>query len=312
MVKNRRICAVLRTHTASRMIERVRVVTAYRIASAGRFWLWVSDEAYLKVLYWLLLGERLNLDRPRTFTEKLQFLKVNDRRTLYHQLVDKYDVREYVENRIGRDYLVPLLGVYDSVDDIDWDALPRHFVLKASHTSGDVIICHDKDSLDVEQTRRRLQRWLGRNYFAQFREWPYRGLKPRIIAEVLLSESGRVPVDFKILCFEGSPYLIQVHEGRFESHRISYFDVGWKQLNVWTVGYPFHGHAVERPARLDEMLSIASALSQELPQCRIDLYFTSDRIYFGEITFFDGAGFDKFLPAWFDRQLGGLIDLNRA
>ena len=188
---------------------------------AAKGWLnWVPDSLYLKVLYRVIMGRKLNLKNPKEYNEKLQWLKLNDRKPEYSTMVDKYEVRGYIEDLLGDKYLIPCLGIYDSVDDIDIDALPDRFVLKCTHDSGSVEICKDKSSFDIEGARHRLSQAMKRNYYATYREWPYKYVKPRIIAEGYLEGDGGDLKDYKVMCFNGEAKIIEVHENRFVEGKV--------------------------------------------------------------------------------------------
>lgn len=265
--------------------------------------LWIPDKLYLKILYYIYLGKKLNLDKPSNFTEKMQWLKIYDRKDIYHNYVDKYLVRGVIKEKIGEEYLVPMIGVYDNINEIDWNELPKQFVLKATHTSGNVIVCKNKEELDIQQSKQKLEKWLKREYFSTFREWPYKNLKPRIICETFLSDDGEVPLDYKILCLNGEPEIIMLHKGRFEEHFIEYYDKDWNKLNIYSADYSYVSSVSEKPDNLDELLKIARILSEGLIQSRIDLYYVNKKVYFSEITFFSGAGFNRFYPDSFDKYI---------
>lgn len=289
--------------------KKIRKYIGYKMAEYGKYLKWVPDKIYLSVIYRILLNEKMNIKNPLSYTQKLQWLKVYDKKERYHILVDKYKVRKYVSDKIGEEYLIPLINVYENVEEIKWDELPREFVLKATHTSGDVIICKNKLDLDKEKCIKEMQGWLKRDYYSFFREWPYKNLTPRIVCEEFISEIGDVPVDYKIMCFSGKPKIIQVHHGRFSNHTIEYYDICWNKIDIYSEGYSIATNVTRRPQQLNKMLEIAQKLSTGLPQSRIDLYLVNNKIFFSEITFFDGAGFDKFYPEEYNDYLGSLINL---
>ena len=280
---------------------------------ASKGWLnWVPDSLYLKVLYRVIMGRKLNLRNPKEYNEKLQWLKLNDRKPEYATMVDKYEVREYIEDLLGDKYLIPCLGIYDSVDDIDIDALPDRFVLKCTHDSGSVEICKDKSSFDIEGARHRLSQAMKRNYYATYREWPYKYVKPRIIAEGYLEGDGGDLKDYKVMCFNGEAKIIEVHENRFvegKVHTQTFYDREWNivpltQIETVTVDRPG-----ERPRQLDEILRLSELIAKNMYHARIDWYIEGDKIYFGEITFFDGSGFESFSTPEMERMLGDMINL---
>ena len=280
---------------------------------ASKGWLnWVPDSLYLKVLYRVIMGRKLNLKNPKEYNEKLQWLKLNDRKPEYSTMVDKYEVRGYIEDLLGDKYLIPCLGIYDSVDDIDIDALPDRFVLKCTHDSGSVEICKDKSSFDIEGARHRLSQAMKRNYYATYREWPYKYVKPRIIAEGYLEGDGGDLKDYKVMCFNGEAKIIEVHENRFvegKVHTQTFYDREWNivpltQIETVTVDRPG-----ERPRQLDEILRLSELIAKNMYHARIDWYIEGDKIYFGEITFFDGSGFESFSTPEMERMLGDMINL---
>ena len=280
---------------------------------ASKGWLnWVPDSLYLKVLYRVIMGRKLNLKNPKEYNEKLQWLKLNDRKPEYSTMVDKYEVRGYIEDLLGDKYLIPCLGIYDSVDDIDIDALPDRFVLKCTHDSGSVEICKDKSSFDIEGARHRLSQAMKRNYYATYREWPYKYVKPRIIAEGYLEGDGGDLKDYKVMCFNGEAKIIEVHENRFvegKVHTQTFYDREWNIVPLTQVETVTVDRPSERPRQLEEILRLSELLAKNMYHARIDWYIERDKIYFGEITFFDGSGFESFSTPEMERMLGDMINL---
>ena len=280
---------------------------------AAKGWLnWVPDSLYLKVLYRVIMGRKLNLKNPKEYNEKLQWLKLNDRKPEYSTMVDKYEVRGYIGDLLGDKYLIPCLGIYDSVDDIDIDALPDKFVLKCTHDSGSVEICKDKSSFDIEGARHRLSQAMKRNYYATYREWPYKSVKPRIIAEGYLEGDGGDLKDYKVMCFNGEAKIIEVHENRFvegKVHTQTFYDREWNIVPLTQVETVTVDRPGERPRQLDEILRLSELIAKDMYHARIDWYIEGDKIYFGEITFFDGSGFESFSTPEMERMLGDMINL---
>ena len=280
---------------------------------AAKGWLnWVPDSLYLKVLYRVIMRRKLNLKNPKEYNEKLQWLKLNDRKPEYSTMVDKYEVRGYIEDLLGDQYLIPCLGIYDSVDDIDIDALPDRFVLKCTHDSGSVEICKDKSSFDIEGARHRLSQAMKRNYYATYREWPYKYVKPRIIAEGYLEGDGGDLKDYKVMCFNGEAKIIEVHENRFvegKVHTQTFYDREWNIVPLTQVETVTVDRPGERPRQLDEILRLSELIAKDMYHARIDWYIEGDKIYFGEITFFDGSGFESFSTPEMERMLGDMIKL---
>ena len=270
-----------------------------------------ADERYLKLLYSARFGRPLDLDNPQTFNEKLQWLKLHDRNPLYTRLVDKAEVKPWVAERIGWEHVVPTLGVWDSFGEIDFDALPERFVLKCTHDSGGLAICRDRASFDVGAARRAIEHSLSRNYFWVGREWPYKGVKPRIIAEEYLDpDEGQSDLtDYKVMCFGGRARCEFTCTGRADGDlRVDFFDTEWKHM-PFTRHYPNTDVPPEAPTRLKDMISMAERLSEGMPFVRVDFYEVAGQYYFGELTFYPGSGIEEFDPERWDVELGSWIDL---
>ena len=291
-----------------------------RLAKAG-FYNHLDDETYLKKLYRAKMGHPLNLDDPQLFSEKLQWLKLHDRNPLYTQLVDKYRVREYIAEKLGEEYLIPLLGVWDDPDEIDFDALPDQFVLKCNHNSGTgMCICRDKSKLDYNQVRKDLKKGLQENFFLKAREWPYKDIPRKIIAEQYMSDvageaAGRGLDDYRIYCFNGEPRLVYMYQSgilsfgnRPNTVSCDIFDIRWNHLpvrqKIRNADYP-----PLPPTTLSKMLEMSKSLSKGYAFLRVDFYEINDRIYIGELTFYPGGGFSPFYPSRWDLELGKWISL---
>ncbi len=274
----------------------------------------MSDEKFLKKKFRLLMGYPLDLENPRTFNEKLQWLKLHDRNPLYTTMADKYAVKEYVAQKIGAEYVIPNLGVWERAEDVDFSKLPDRFVLKCTHDSHGLVICKDRSKLDEEKAREILREGLKQNYYQKFREWPYKDIKPRIIAEQYMEDdTGEELRDYKVLCFGGEPKLIELHQGRYSDHPTQdYYDVEWKRSEI-SQGqlrkYHTSGKDFPKPPVLDEMLRCSRILSEGIPHIRVDWYCVSGKLYFGELTFYDGAGFAPFDKKEYDLLLGSWIKL---
>lgn len=268
----------------------------------------MSDEAYLKRLFRAVHGYELDLEHPQTFNEKLQWLKIHDRKDIYTTMVDKYEAKKYVSAKIGDKHIIPTLGVWDHFDDIDFSKLPKSFVLKCTHSSGSVVLVKDKDDWDKESAKRKLEHGLSRNYYWSGREWPYKNVKPRIIAEKMMDIN---PIDYKWTCIKGEPVMLGIYvdilKGALSSN---YYDMDFKQLPFeWGEYIHFSAGRVKQPENFDEMRSLARKLSEGIPEVRVDFYDIHGQVYFGELTFFDGSGFDPFHPKEWDLKLGQLLDL---
>ena len=272
----------------------------------------MPDRVYLKMLYYVRLGQKLDLNNPKTFNEKLNWLKLNDRNPLYTELADKYEVRKFVSDVIGEKYLIPLIGVWNSVEEIDLQQLPNQFVLKCTHDSASVVICKDKTDFDYEDAKKKLSEAMHINYFYYSREWPYKDIKPRIIAEKYITdESGTELKDYKIYCFNGHPQLIQVDFGRFVKHERNLYTTNWQYIDQ-VIEYPSnHNVQIKKPENLQEMLSLSQVLATKIgcPSIRTDFYSCGNKIYFGEITFYQEAGFARFSSAEYELNLGSMIRL---
>lgn len=279
---------------------------------AAKGWLnWVPDNIYIKALYRATIHRQCNLKNPVGYNEKLQWLKLHDRKPEYIQMVDKYEVRRYIAELFGEEYLIPCLGVYESIDDIDVDILPEKFVLKCTHDSGSVEICTNKAVFDWDAAKSHLESSMKRNYYSTYREWPYKTVKPRIIVEQYMidDESNDLP-DFKIMCFNGEARIIEHHENRFtgEVHTQTFYTRDWNILDISQPGlYPVD-EPVERPEHLDDMLEMSEKIAKDMYHARIDWYIINGKIYFGEITFYDGSGFEPFTTWEMEEYLGSQID----
>ena len=268
----------------------------------------IWDSLYLKIKYKLVTGKKLNLKNPKSFNEKIQWLKLHDRKTEYTQLVDKYEVRQYIARTIGEDYLIPLLGVFENFEEIDFNALPDQFVLKPNHTSGNVYICEDKSKLDYAELKEKMTMWLKRRYYWSHREWPYKNIKPRIICEKYMAdESGIELKDYKIFCFNGEPKLIQVDFDRHKNHKRNLYTLDWQYLNARIKCPNDPSVIIPKPERLSDMLCLAIKLSKNIPHVRVDLYSVLTKIYFGELTFYHGSGYEKFDPDSLEMKMGNWI-----
>ena len=274
---------------------------------------WMPDKIYLSILSRGSLGCKINLEHPKTFNEKLQWLKLHDRNPLYTQLVDKYEVREFVSEKIGDEHLIPLLGgPWDSVDEIDFDALPEQFVLKTTHDCGGIVICTDKGSFDREAAKAKLAKHLKRKYYCGNREWPYKNVKPRIIAEQYMSDGfGKGMRDYKIFCFNGKARLLFIASDRNEEScetKFDFYDMDFRHL-PFTNGHPNASEPQQRPAQLQQMQALAEKLSAGIPHVRVDLYLVHGKIYFGEMTFFHWSGMVPFDPPEWDEIIGSWLEL---
>lgn len=273
----------------------------------------LPDGIYLRIKYKLLTGQTLHLSKPVTFNEKIQWLKIHDRKPLYCKLVDKLIVKSIMSDWIGECYVIPVIGCWDKVEDIDFDRLPEKFVLKTTHDSGGVVICKSKNKLDVNEVSNFLNKFLKRKYYWHGREWPYKNLQPRIIAEpYLVDESGYELKDYKVFCFSGVPKYIQVDYDRFTDHHRNFYSTKWEYVPFTTL-YPTNPERIlDKPAVLEELLTVCKIITSRMdkpPFVRLDFYIINNKIYFGEVTLHHGSGTEKFTPESYNVKLGNMIDI---
>ena len=271
----------------------------------------MPDREYLQRRFRAELGRSLNLDSPQTFNEKLQWLKLYNRKPEYTVMVDKYKVREYIAQTLGEEYLIPLLGVWDDPDEIDFDALPDQFVLKCNHNSGSgMCICKNKSKLDIPKVKEELRKGLKENYYIRHREWPYKDVPRKIIAEKYMVDASGDLKDYKFYCFDGAMKFLMINSDRNSDKptKADYFDRDFNWLD-FTWGYSHAEVHPEKPEQFEKMVAIAEKLSKGLPHIRVDLYECNGQIYFGELTFFDGSGFDKIEPLEWDYKIGRMLKL---
>lgn len=289
---------------------------------------WVPDKTYLKLMFRAKMGQRLNLDNPQTFSEKLQWLKLNDRNPLYTIMVDKVKAKEYVASKIGEQYIIPTLGVWENAEDIDFNSLPDRFVLKCNHNSGKgMYICRDKSKMDEGKVREGLKQGLKENYYKHGREWPYRDVSRRILAEQYIEDEYSVSLggaaqkaafvgglrDYKFYCFNGEPRLCQVISNRATDECIDFYDMEWNRLIglIGLIGLTEGVHngssEISCPYSFGDMLRCARILSADIPFSRIDFYDIDRHAYWGEITFFPASGFGFFRPDEWNYRIGDWV-----
>lgn len=279
----------------------------------GTFLRLLSDEQYLKLLFKSNLGYTLNLDNPQTFNEKLNWIKIHDRNPVYTTMVDKYEAKKYVAEIIGDEYIIPTLGVWDRFEDIDFDALPDQFVLKCTHDSGGLVIVKDKSKLDKEAARKKINRSLKTNYYLLGREWPYKDVKPRIIAEKYMTDSGKGLRDYKFFSFDGEPKFMYISEGmdNHQTAKVSFFSLDGQLLPFHRLDYAPFKENVGLPDGYSQMLETCRVLTKKIGSAfvRMDLYCIEGKTYFSEITFSPCGGFVPFEPTEWDTKLGEMIRL---
>ena len=271
----------------------------------------MPDEKYLRLMYKARTGSYLNLKRPNSFNEKIQWLKLYDRNPVYHAMVDKYESKKYVARMIGEDYIIPTLDLWDRVEDIDFSSLPMQFVLKCTHDSHGIVICKDKQKLNIPKAKKVLKKGLKRDYYLPYREWVYKDLSHRILAEEFISEDEATPADYKVHNFNGEPKIILVCKGRYEDQGLTedFYDCEWNHLDVKRPHIPNAKEPIPKPDLLEELLEVSRKLSQGIPFVRTDFYLIKGKLLFGEMTFYPASGFETFEPKSFDRILGDYLSL---
>ena len=283
----------------------------FAFLAAKGFFNWLEDKAYLKLMFRSQIGRKLDLENPKTLNEKLQWLKLYDRNPAYVKLVDKYAVREYIAEKVGREHLIPLVGgPWETFDEINFDELPNQFVLKCTHDSGGLVICRDKGTLDKASAKKKIEKCLKNNYYYRCREWPYKDVPPRIIAEAyMVDESGVELKDYKIFCFNGKPEYVEVDFNRHIEHKLNPYDFDWNPLNFCDSSKNDYEANIPKPAKLPEMRKVAEILSKDMRFLRVDFYSIGNQFYVGELTLYPGSGFIKFEPMSTDLRYGQKLEL---
>lgn len=271
----------------------------------------IPDRIYLQIVYFKHFRRFINFNNPKTFNEKIQWLKLNYRNSEYTKLVDKYRVKQYITKLIGEEYVIPTLGVWNNVDDIDFKSLPEKFVLKCNNDSGGIVICKNKKDFDEAKAKSFLKERLKNNGYWYGREWPYKNVKPCIIAEKYMEDSISKDIkDYKFFCFNGSMEFFDIDIDRFIEHRANYYDRNGNFLPFGkTYCPPDYTKKIEMPKNLDKMIELAETISHNTVLSRIDFYEIDGQVYFGEITFYPGSGFSPFTDEKWDYKLGDMIDL---
>lgn len=270
-----------------------------------------DDKKYIQLLWKYKMNYSLDLDNPKTFNEKLQWLKLYNRKPEYTIMVDKYLVKEYVAEIIGREYIIPTLAVWNSVDDIDFQLLPKQFVLKCTHDSGGLVICKDKSLLDIDKVKIRIQRSLNTDYYMLGREWPYKNVQRRILAEQYMEDLDTHELrDYKFFCFNGEPRFLFIATGRQTQSEpcFDFFDMDFNHL-PFRHGHPNASILPSKPKNFELMKTLSKKLSRGLTHVRVDLYEINGKVYFGELTFFHHSGMVPFEPQEWDYKLGEMIEL---
>lgn len=285
------------------------IVTIWYLIRQNYFKHFFTDEELIKKTFKKRLGREVNLENPTKYNDKLQWLKLNWYDSLATKCVDKYEVRKYVKDKIGSKYLNELYAVYNSVDEIDLSELPDQFVLKGTHGSGFNIICKDKNKMNWRKEKKKMKRWLKTNFYWQNREWVYKDIKPRIIAEKYIETSDNKPLkDYKFFCFNGKVKMLFVAKNRGIGTTFDFYDLDWNWLDVKN-HYPNSNKKTEKPKKFNKMIDLAKKLSKDFPHVRVDFYYEDNKIYFGELTFFHFSGFEPFEPEKFDTKMGKWLEL---
>ena len=271
----------------------------------------MNDKKYILKEWKIKMQDTCDIEEPKTFNEKLQWLKLYDRRPEYTKMVDKYEAKKIVSNIIGEEYIIPTLGIYEKFEDINFKKLPNKFVLKPTHTSGNVFICHDKEKINYKNLKKQVNKWLKRKYFYIHREWPYKNVKPRIIIEKFMEDKNNEDLkDYKLFCFNGKVETILVCSNRNGSFKnTDFYNKNWELMPFTRENHCNNQNGIDKPKNLEEMIIIAEKLSNKIPFIRVDLYEINGKIYFGELTFFPSAGFEGFKPKEYDEILGNWLEL---
>jgi len=272
----------------------------------------ISDKIYLKLIFPLYTGYKLDLNNPMTYNQKLQWLKLYYRKPIMTKMVDKYEAKKYVSELIGKEYVVKNYGVWNSFDDIDFDSLPNQFVLKTTHDQGGVVICKDKMNFDLLAAKKKLNLHLKRKHYYLSREWPYKNVKPRILAEEFLNTNNDKDFkDYKFYCFNGIPKVMYISMGKQTGHMtLDFYDMNFNKLKIERPNINNSNILIEKPKNWDLMIKLSKILSKDFPHLRVDFYEINENVYVGELTFFQGGGLMPFNPEEWDYLFGEWINLD--
>lgn len=271
----------------------------------------LSDKSYISLFYKLTFGKKLDLNHPKTYNEKIQWLKLHDRKDEYTNMVDKYEIKKIMENKIGKEYIIPTYQIYDNVKEIDFSILPNSFVIKPTHYGGNsgVVIVDDKTKINEKKIKRKLNKILKKNLYYYGREWQYKNVKPRIIVEEFLKDNNNDEMfDYKFYCFNGNVKIWFICSDRKHKVKYTFFDRKGNFIDVKQCGEPYDLN-VKKPRNIDKMIELAEIISQGFIHLRVDFYEINNKIYFGETTFYDSSGFGPFEPEEWDRKIGDMIEL---
>ena len=274
----------------------------------------MDDKRYLSFQFYRIMGKKLNFDNPITFNEKLQWLKVYDRKNYYTNLVDKANVKKIISKMIGNKYIIPTIGVYDNFEDIDFSVLPNQFVIKCTHDSGGLMICKDKNKFDYKKCKKKIKKSLKTNYYYAWREWPYKNVKPRIIIEEYMDDGINSQLnDYKMMCFNGKvkcSFVCSERDNYNDGLAVTFYDLDWN-IMPFRRHYRISNKKIQKPQNYNLMISLTEKICKNIKFARVDWYEINGKLYFGEITFFPGAGFEEFEPYEYDIIFGNMIDLRR-
>ncbi len=271
----------------------------------------MKDDEYLNIIYKKVFGEELNLENPETFNEKLNWLKIYDRKEIYTQMVDKFKAKQYVKDIIGEEYIIPIIGVYKKFREIDFENLPEKFVIKSTNDSGGVVICKNKTNFDIKKAKKKINKSLKNNFYYEYREWPYKNVKPRIIIEKYVEQNL---INYRVYCFNGKAKYIymyieqEVNESKPEPKFCNIYNTKWELQNFHQNTLP-DKKKYSKPEKLNDMIKLAEKLSRNTKFLRVDFYIDNGKILFSEMTFFPGAGLSKFYPQEVDKLLGDELQI---
>ncbi len=285
----------------------------FRLLSSHNLLFWMSDRKILERLYYLKSGKKLNLNDPQTFNEKIQWLKLYNRKPEYSNMVDKFEAKKIVADKIGGEHIIPTINVWNKFQEIDFDSLPDQFVLKCTHDSGGLVICRDKSQLDIKKAKKKINKSLKRNYYYASREWPYKNVKPRIIAEKFMTDEANSAslIDYKFYCFDGQPKFLYISKG-LENHStasISFVSLDWEFEPFRRNDFKPFDELPPKPKKFDEMIKIAKKLSAGMSFVRVDLYEINNQVYFSELTFSPCSGLMPFDKEEYDKIIGDMLTL---
>ncbi len=271
----------------------------------------MPDKEVLNNLYYYKFKQNIDWSYPKTFNEKMQWLKLYDRNPIYSTMVDKYEVKNYVASIIGEEYIIPTIGVYDSFNEIDFKKMPNKFVIKCTHDSGGLVICHDKSKFNKRKAKKKIEKSLKTNYYYKSREWPYKNVKPRIIVEKYIEDKHIKELrDYKFFCFNGKPKIMYISDNSHrDNQHCCFFDINYNKLNIKRKDYKEFEQNIEKPHNFNKMIEFSKKLSKNIPHVRVDWYEINNKLYFGELTFYTCSGFIPFETEEWNYKMGEMLEL---